>query len=252
MFKILYNIGISSYWLLIKIASLFNNKAKLWIDGRKGVLERTEEQNFRNSANIWFHVASLGEFEQARTLLETIKRKMPDYKLILTFFSPSGYEIRKNYKFADYICYLPIDTEQNAIKFIELINPKYCFFVKYDFWFHYLKTLKQKNIPTYLVSGIFREKQFFFKKYGRSYSTVLKFFTHFFIQNQQSALLLEKIGITNYTITGDTRFDRVIQIAENPVDLPIISEFVNNEKCLVAGSTWLADETILAKWHEKN
>lgn len=251
MFSILYKISIGTYWLLIKIASFFNHKAKLWIEGRKNIFVNLEKQNLKNSQNIWFHVSSLGEFEQARTLIETIKLKKTEFKIILSFFSPSGYEIRKNYKFADFVCYLPLDTHKNAQRFIELINPQIAFFVKYDFWFHYLKTLKNKNIPTYLVSAIFRENQIFFKKLGKSYSKVLNYFTHFFVQNNKSADLSEKLGLKNYTITGDTRFDRVIQIAENPVDLPIIKEFVNNQKCIVAGSTWQADEIILAKYHEK-
>lgn len=245
MFEILYNITIYAYFCLVFIASFFSNKAKLWIKGRKNLFRNIKPLE---NKKIWFHVASLGEFEQARYLIEKIKVLYPEYSIVLTFFSPSGYEIRKNYKYADLVSYIPLDTPKNAKKFIEIIKPDLVFFVKYDFWYNLLKELKQKNIPTYLISGIFRPEQIFFKKYGKPYRKVLSFFTHFFVQNEQSEILLKQLGYQNITVCGDTRFDRVIQIAETQVDLPILSEFKDESLTLVAGSTWPADEKLLSQF----
>ncbi len=248
MFEIIYSIIIKLYVFIIHIASIFNNKAKLWVKGRKNLLNKINEKIFKTTHNIWFHAASVGEFEQARPLIEKIKTQFPNYKIILTFFSPSGYELRKNYDKADFIYYLPADTQKNAKKFIEKINPEIVFFVKYEFWYFYLQTLRKKAIKTYLISGIFRENQIFFRRIGRKYAELLTCFEHFFVQNQESADLLSKLGYKNITTAGDTRFDRVIEIAENSGNLPEIEKFVNNDLCIIAGSTWQPDEDLLVKY----
>lgn len=252
MFKIFYCIGIWLYTFLIYIFSIANKKAKLWVQGRKNIWKIITESDASNTDNIWFHVSSLGEFEQARPLIEKVKLNYPDFKIVLTFFSPSGYEIRKNYALADYIWYMPIDTPSNAKRFVSFVKPKYAFYVKYDFWYFYLKTLYENKVPTYLVSGIFRESQVFFKPWGKGYAKVLRFFTHLFVQNDQSKQLLEKLDVKNVTIAGDTRFDRVIDIAENSVDFPIIESFLTDQISIVAGSTWLQDEIFLSKYLNEN
>lgn len=245
-FKIIYNLSVRLYVFLIIIASFFNKKAKLWFVGRKKIFQKLEKNNFDNP--FWFHVASLGEFEQARPLIEKIKHLNPQQQIILTFFSPSGYEIRKNYKYADFIYYLPVDTRQNAKKFIAITAPKIVFFVKYDFWVNYLAQIHKQNIPLYLVSGIFRENQIFFKSIGKKYSEVLTYFTHLFLQDQKSIDLLKTINITNVTLAGDTRFDRVAEIATQAKSIDVAEKFVGENFCLVAGSTWLPDEKILAEY----
>ena len=258
--QIIYNLSIYLYLLVIRIASLFNSKAKLWVSGRKNQelsfdkLRMTIGSNDSKSKIIWFHCASLGEFEQARPLIESLKfkvqsSKLPaDLKIVLTFFSPSGYEIRKNYQYADYIFYLPIDTPSNARKFIETINPTLVFFVKYEFWFNYLQELKRKNIPTYLVSGIFRENHYFFKAYSNWFRRQLKCFTHFFLQDEKSMELLKTIGYTNTTFAGDTRFDRVADIAANVKSFPLIEQFKQDKNVFICGSTWAEDEKIICHY----
>jgi 3-deoxy-D-manno-octulosonic-acid transferase len=248
MFKFIYSIGIISYSVIIWLVSFFNSKAKLWIQGRKAVFDKIEADKIVSKNVIWFHVASLGEFEQARPLIEKIKNKNSAQKILLTFFSPSGYEIRKNYKFADYIHYLPIDTIKNAQKFLKLTNPKLVIFVKYDFWYNYIEQIYKKSIPLYLVSGIFREKQIFFKKSGKSYAKLLTYFTHLFVQDDISVDLMKSIGIGNVTKTGDTRFDRVIEIAEQSYEIEIVEKFKDNKTTLVVGSSWLADEKIFTEF----
>ena len=243
-----YEIGIQSYKTAITIASVFNSKAKLWVKGRKNTFEYLEKNISKTDRIIWVHAASLGEFEQGRPIIEAIKKNHQEYKILLTFFSPSGYEVRKNYDLADVICYMPIDSKANAKKFIEIVNPEKVFFVKYEFWKNYLETLYNKNIPVYLVSGIFREDQLFFKNSGKSYRKILEFFKHFFIQNQVSANLLDSVNITNYTVCGDTRFDRVIDIANSSKDFTEIKQFAQNSKVIVAGSSWEKDEEILIKY----
>jgi 3-deoxy-D-manno-octulosonic-acid transferase len=195
------------------------------------------------------HVASLGEFEQGRPLIEKIREQHPEYQIFLTFFSPSGYEVRKNYSGADYISYLPIDTPDNARRFIDLIQPQIVLFIKYEFWYHYLAELKKRNIPVYLCSAIFRENQLFFKRWGAWYKRILNFFTHFFVQTENSKKLLGSIGFSNVTVTGDTRFDRVYSIATQAKEIKEVKAFIGgNVSCLIAGSTWEPDEDLLARY----
>jgi 3-deoxy-D-manno-octulosonic-acid transferase len=247
--NLIYNIAIVIYSLSIRIASVNNKKAKLWVDGRKNIFfEISGKLKNNNSKIIWIHAASLGEFEQGRPLIEKIKTQNPEKKIFLTFFSPSGYEIRKNYTFADYIFYLPADTPKNAKKFIELVKPEKVYFIKYEFWLNYLSELNKNKTPIYLVSGIFRESQLFFKWYGKSYKTVLKYFTHFFVQNEISENLLKTIGIENVTISGDTRFDRVIDIAKESKNLDLVEKFCDNRDVIIAGSTWQPDEELLSNF----
>jgi 3-deoxy-D-manno-octulosonic-acid transferase len=254
--KLLYNISLHLYLFAIRIASLFNAKAKQWIDGRKNLFSKLRSEiqgstsNIQNPASdiIWFHCASLGEFEQGRPLIEKIKAENPEIKILLTFFSPSGYEIRKNYSGADLIFYLPLDTSENAKQFIEIVKPKAVFFVKYEFWFNYLNELKDRKIATYLVSGIFREDHYFFKSYGSWFREQLNCFTHFYLQNEQSEKLLNTVGFTNTSVVGDTRFDRVFEIAKSVKSFPIIEQFKQNKKVLILGSSWPEDEEIIAEW----
>ena len=201
-----------------------------------------------NDKIYWFHCASLGEFEQGRPVIELFKKEHSDCKILLTFYSPSGYEIRKNYEYADYVYYLPLDTPLNAKKFLHIVNPKVVFFIKYEFWYFFLKEIGKRDIPLYLVSGIFRKSQRFFKPNGIKSRKMLRWFTHFFVQNEESAELLRSIRIPNVTVTGDTRFDRVHQIAQQSKDLPLIERFSANKPVLVAGSTWKPDEEIIIEY----
>ncbi|MEO8887415.1 MAG: glycosyltransferase N-terminal domain-containing protein [Mucilaginibacter sp.] len=236
---LLYNTGLKLYMLAIYIASFFNSKAKLWLKGRKQVFKYEDK-------SIWFHFASLGEFEQGRPVLEVLRRQHPDKRIIITFFSPSGYEIRKNTPLADAVYYLPLDSAKNAQKFIDTINPELAIFTKYEYWYHYFNELQKRNIPLYIISGIFRPEQIFFKWYGGLHRKMLSFVMRFFVQDEQSKQLLQHINITNVTISGDTRFDRVWANAQKPKPLPEIAEFVNSRKVFIAGSTWPEDEKLLA------
>lgn len=253
----IYNIVI--YFVLwgIAIASLFNEKVRKMWRGEREAFKILKQKVDPNAKYIWFHAASLGEFEQGRPLMERIRKEYPQYKILLTFYSPSGYEVRKNYEGADIICYMPVDTRLNAIRFLRLVRPVMAFFIKYEFWSNFLHILKHRNIPTYSVSSIFREDQVFFKWYGRSYAGVLKCFTRFFVQNEESKRLLEGIGIKDVDVVGDTRFDRVLQIKEAAKHLPICEAFRtgvassqsadvphHNFKVFVAGSSWPPDENI--------
>ena len=253
----IYNIVI--YFVLwgIAIASLFNEKVRKMWRGEREAFKILKQKVDPNAKYIWFHAASLGEFEQGRPLMERIRKDYPQYKILLTFYSPSGYEVRKNYEGADIICYMPVDTRLNAIRFLRLVRPVMAFFIKYEFWSNFLHILKHRNIPTYSVSSIFREDQVFFKWYGRSYAGVLKCFTRFFVQNEESKRLLEGIGITAVDVVGDTRFDRVLQIKEAAKQLPICEAFRtgvassqsadvphHDFKVFVAGSSWPPDESI--------
>lgn len=244
----LYHIFISFYAFGIKIASLFNAKAKLWVDGRENILQQIKFSIKSEDKMVWFHCASLGEFEQARPVIEKLKTNFPAYKILVTFFSPSGFEHRKNDSLIDYVFYLPIDTKKNAKAFIKMVQPKMVFFVKYEFWFNYIMELKQNNIPTYLISGVFRENQLFFKWYGAWYKQVLNGFTHFFVQNEISKNLLLQHHFTNVTLSGDTRFDRVFENALHPKKIPLIEQFKGNDNLLVGGSTWQPEEQILANY----
>ena len=253
----IYNIVI--YFVLwgIAIASLFNEKVRKMWRGEREAFKILKQKVDPNAKYIWFHAASLGEFEQGRPLMERIRKDYPQYKILLTFYSPSGYEVRKNYEGADIICYMPVDTRLNAILFLRLVRPVMAFFIKYEFWSNFLHILKHRNIPTYSVSSIFREDQVFFKWYGRSYAGVLKCFTRFFVQNEESKRLLEGIGITAVDVVGDTRFDRVLQIKEAAKHFPICEAFRtvvassqsadvphHDFKVFVAGSSWPPDENI--------
>ncbi len=246
--KIFYYLALKIYEIIICFFSNFNKKARFFRKGRKNIFEKIEKNVPKSEKKIWFHCASMGEFEQALPLIEIIKTEFPEMKILLTFFSPSAYEIRKNYKNADYIFYLPLDFKKNAKKFIELTNPYLVFFIKYEFWFYYLKILKEKKIPVYLISGIFREDQIFFKNYGKWFANILRNFTHIFVQNKISLKLLEKIKIKNVTIAGDTRFDRVSDIVKINKNFDLIEKFKDNKKILIAGSTWKEDEEILIKY----
>ncbi|MFD2864646.1 3-deoxy-D-manno-octulosonic acid transferase [Mucilaginibacter antarcticus] len=236
----LYNLGLRIYSILILIFSIFNKKAGLWIAGRRNVAIAP----FTDS--VWFHFASLGEFEQGRPVLERYRADNLQAKIVITFFSPSGYEIRKNTLLADAVYYLPLDTAANAREFIEAINPTLAVFTKYEYWYHYFNELHNRNIPLYMVSGIFRPGQVFFKWYGGLHRKMLSFVSHFFVQDEQSKQLLQAININNVTISGDTRFDRVWANAQTLRILPEIAAFTDNQKTFIAGSTWSADEQLLA------
>ncbi len=241
-----YNIFLVLYSKAIAIAALFNGKAALFTKGRKNIFHKIQSEIKIGENIAWFHAASLGEFEQGRPVIEAFRKERPDYKILLTFFSPSGFEVRKNYSGADYIFYLPMDFPSNAKKFIALVNPKVVFFIKYEFWYNYLSLLKKKNIPVYLFSAIFRENQIFFKWYGAFYRNILTCYKYLFVQNEESKKLLADIGVKNVTVCGDTRFDRVFEIASNAKDIPVVAAFSNNAFVIIAGSTWEKDEEILA------
>lgn len=248
MFRIFYNLAIIIYGFGITFASLFNKKAKLWLNGRKGQWAGIESGFLHEDHVIWFHCASLGEFEQGRPVIEEYKKRNPDCSILLTFFSPSGYEIRKNYEHAEKVFYLPLDTLGNVRKFLNMVQPKLVVFVKYEFWYNYLHELYLKGIPVFLISANFREDQWFFKFYGKTFKKMLSYFTHLFVQNEKSAGILRKHGILNCTVSGDTRFDRVDQIQRQSKTLKIIEEFKNDQTLIVAGSTWKEDEEILIKY----
>lgn len=241
----LYNIGIRTYTLAIRLASPFNEKAALWIKGRKNIQKKISTVNKGSHRLVWFHAASLGEFEQGRPVMEALKKEQPDTRILLTFFSPSGYEIRKNYAGADYIYYLPADTPRNARHFIESVQPDAAVFVKYEYWYNYLNQLNKRHIPTYLISAIFRKEQPFFKTWGGLHRKMLHFFTRMFIQDEESARLLSSIGIQAFEQTGDTRFDRVKQIADTAQDIDKVAHFLNGAPAVVCGSTWPPDEELL-------
>ena len=244
----LYRISLVIYHFIIIVLSPFNQKAKLWLNGRKNIFKKIESSVVKNNKLAWFHCASLGEFEQGRPLIEAYRQKFPDHSIMLTFFSPSGYEIRKNYDKADYIFYLPIDSPGNAKRFLDLTKPDIVFFVKYEFWHYYINEIGKRKIPLYLVSGIFRENQRFFKWYGGAFRKMLRNFNYFFLQNQASQDLLNSIAINNLMITGDTRFDRVFTIAQQAKALPLIEKFKNEKQILVLGSSWQPDEELVIKY----
>ena len=248
----IYNIVI--YFVLwgIAVASLFNEKVRKMWRGEREAFKILKQKVDPDARYVWFHAASLGEFEQGRPLMERIRKEHPQYKILLTFYSPSGYEVRKNYEGADIICYMPVDTRLNAIRFLRLVRPVMAFFIKYEFWSNFLHILKHRGVPTYSVSSIFREDQVFFKWYGKSYANVLRCFTRFFVQNEESKRLLESIGITDVDVVGDTRFDRVLQIKEAAKQLPICEAFRGSYKVFVAGSSWPPDEEIFIRFFNEH
>ena len=249
----LYNLAIYFYLLGVVIASFFSKKVRKMWRGERQAFDVLKEKVDPEARYIWFHVASLGEFEQGRPIIEELREKHPEYRILLTFFSPSGYEVRKNYGGADIICYLPLDTPINAIRFLRLVRPVMAFFIKYEFWYNYLHILKYRNVPVYSVSSIFRPDQIFFRWYGRHYAGVLRCFTHLFVQNEQSRKLLEKLDIRNVSIVGDTRFDRVLQIKEQSKHLPLIEAFVKDaDHVFVAGSSWAPDEDIFIPYFKQH
>lgn len=248
MLQLFYNFSIYAYSLIISVLAPFNSKAKFWVEGRKNIFERLGSASFTNRGSAplaWFHCASLGEFEQGRPVIEAFRAKYPAYKILVTFFSPSGYEIRKNYAGADFIFYLPADTPANARKFIEIVEPSIAFFVKYEFWRNYLTELERMQIPVVSFSAIFRSNQLFFKPYGGFYREVLKKFEHILVQNQESYDLLKSIDIDQITLAGDTRFDRVKQIVDAKKDISIAERFKENRQVFMVGSAWQTDMEVL-------
>ena len=248
----IYNIVIYFVLFGIAIASLFNEKVRKMWRGEREAFKILRQKVDPDAKYVWFHAASLGEFEQGRPLMERIRKEHPQYKILLTFYSPSGYEVRKNYEGADIICYMPVDTRLNAIRFLRLVRPVMAFFIKYEFWSNFLHILKHRGVPTYSVSSIFRPDQVFFKWYGKSYANVLRCFTRFFVQNEESKRLLESIGITDVDVVGDTRFDRVLQIKEAAKQLPICEAFRGSYKVFVAGSSWPPDEEIFIRFFNEH
>lgn len=244
----MYNIAIRLYALLVRLASPFHKKARQMVRGQQKTYRLLRKKIDRNKEYIWFHCASLGEFEQARPLIEAMKKEYPAYGILLTFFSPSGYEVRKDYLLADVVCYLPFDTVKNVKMFFDLTKPKIVVFVKYEFWYNYIHESYRRGIPVYLISAIFRENQPFFKRKCCRYGKILHFYTHLFVQDERSKELLNKYGIDNVSVTGDTRFDRVIEVRRQAKNLPIVRTFTANKAdkdiVLVAGSSWPADEDI--------
>lgn len=248
---IIYNIGILLLFAGIKLVSPFNRKARLWVRGRKKVFKDLHEvfQNIRaessDAKTVWIHCASLGEFEQGRPIIEAIRNNQPDHKILLTFFSPSGYEVRKNYPQVDYVCYLPADTPRNVRRFAEIVKPEIAIFIKYEFWLNYINTLSQRGCRLFVVSAIFHPESVFFRWYGGIFRSALSQFERIFVQNNNSRKLLRRIKITQCEVVGDTRFDRVATIASAAKEIPVITKFVGNSRVFVAGSTWPADEDII-------
>lgn len=247
----MYNVGISVFSWLFRIVAIFHKKAFKMVAGHRETWQLLKNNIDGNREWLWFHAASLGEFEQGRPIIEKIRSKYPDYAILVTFYSPSGYDVRKNYAGADIVCYLPFDSKKNVRKFLDLVKPSMAFFIKYEFWPNYLYELYKLKVPTYLISGIFRKEQVFFKKWGAPYRLMLKYITHFFVQDEGSVELLKSIGYSrNVTISGDTRFDRVLEICNNARELDIVDSFYKgnghfNGKILVAGSSWPKDEDII-------
>ncbi|MBL7112759.1 MAG: 3-deoxy-D-manno-octulosonic acid transferase [Bacteroidales bacterium] len=249
---VLYNIGIRVYHLGILIASLFDRKARLWIAGRKNLFVQLHSAIGPSDQIIWFHCSSLGEFEQGRPVIEKIREVAPEKKILLTFYSPSGYEIRKDFQGVDYIFYLPLDTRNNAQRFIRIVKPEMVYFIKYEYWYHFLKELEKNQTHIYLISAIFRKDQIFFKWYGKWFRRMLKSFNHLFVQDDDSKQNLAHIGITNVTVSGDTRFDRVFSIAGKSKQYPGIEAFTSGMKSLIMGSTWPGDEELLIRYINEN
>lgn len=246
MYNSLYNASIRLYRSLVSLAAPFHPKARLAVQGRQGLLEKLQSAFQGNTAPVaWFHAASLGEFEQGRPVIEAFRQQFPEFKILLTFFSPSGYEVRKNYSGADYIFYLPFDTPANARQFVAIVRPEIAFFIKYEFWYNYLRELHSQQLPILSFSAIFRPDQIFFKPYGGFYRNFLRYFHHLLVQNQESVDLLRSIGLTNVSLAGDTRFDRVKQVADARKEIPVAAAFKADTPLLVVGSAWQADMAVL-------
>lgn len=248
----MYTIAIYLYALAVRLASLTNRKARLMIKGHRKTWRTLRDHAKERRHYVWFHAASLGEFEQGRPLMERLRREHPEKRILLTFFSPSGYEVRKDYAGADLVCYLPFDTPLNARRFIRLVQPEKAFFIKYEFWHHYIDELHRAGVPVYSVSSIFRNDQIFFRPYGRGYARVLHHFNHFFVQNEASRRLLNSLGVTQVSVTGDTRFDRVIDIRNQAKSLPLAAALTGDSRTIVAGSTWPPDEEILIPYFNRH
>lgn len=248
----MYTIAIYLYALAVRLASLTNRKARLMIKGHRKTWRTLRDHAKERQHYVWFHAASLGEFEQGRPLMERLRREHPEKRILLTFFSPSGYEVRKDYAGADLVCYLPFDTPLNARRFVRLVQPEKAFFIKYEFWHHYIDELHRVGVPVYSVSSIFRNDQIFFRPYGRGYARVLHHFNHFFVQNEASRRLLNSLGVTQVSVTGDTRFDRVIDIRNQAKSLPLAAALTGDSRTIVAGSTWPPDEEILIPYFNRH
>lgn len=248
----MYTIAIYLYALAVRLASLTNRKARLMIKGHRQTWRTLRDHAKERQHYVWFHAASLGEFEQGRPLMERLRREHPEKRILLTFFSPSGYEVRKDYAGADLVCYLPFDTPLNARRFVRLVQPEKAFFIKYEFWHHYIDELHRAGVPVYSVSSIFRNDQIFFRPYGRGYARVLHHFNHFFVQNEASRRLLNSLGVTQVSVTGDTRFDRVIDIRNQAKSLPLAAALTGDSRTIVAGSTWPPDEEILIPYFNRH
>lgn len=243
----MYNLGIGLYAFFVRLIAPFHRKAKLMLRGQRETYRILREKIDKNADYIWFHVASLGEFEQARPMIEAVKRAFPHDKILLSFFSPSGYEVCKNYPLADVVCYLPFDKRRNVHQFLDLAKPKITIFVKYEFWYNFIYALYRQKTPVYLISSVFRPNQLFFKKYAGSYAKILRYYNHIFVQDDTSKTILAQNGIRNVTVTGDTRIDRVIEIREKAKPLPLVEAFLSKKAAdlvFIAGSSWAADEAI--------
>ncbi len=249
--KWLYNLGIWGYYLLVKIVSIRNEKARKWLEGRKDIFKRLRETIIPGERVLWFHASSLGEFEQGRPVIEAIRKLKPEFKILLTFFSPSGYELRKDYKYADYIFYLPLDTQKNAIRFIDIVRPEKVFFIKYEFWYNFLSRLQSEGIPTFIFSALFRPSQIFFKPWGRWFLNAIAAYEHIFVQNRESFDILHRYGFTNVSICGDTRLDSVGEIADVAPHLDKLELFCGKQKAIIAGSTWKEDEDLFIAYVNK-
>lgn len=243
---LLYNLGVYCYTGIIRLTSFFNHKAKLWVEGRREIFQMLAQKVPEYRKVVWFHASSLGEFEQGRPVMEDFREKFPDYFIVLTFFSPSGYEVRKNYDGADLVCYLPADTRRNALRFIRLVHPSLVFFIKYEFWFNYINIIYRNKLKLYFFSVIFRPQQYFFKWYGLWFRNKLSMIDAFFVQDEVSADLLKSVGIQDVYVSGDTRFDRVKEASEQRMDFPAIRKFSEYGQVVIAGSTWPVDEDMIA------
>lgn len=242
-----YNIFIRLYFLGVRIAALWSGKAKQWVNGRKNLFPHLEKKRLPDDRVIWVHCSSAGEFEQGKPVIEQLKKEYPGHKIVVSFFSSSGFNVARNYPYADVITYLPLDTQQNAKRFIEVLSPELAIFIKYEFWYHHLSVAAFKHIPVLLVSAVFRKNQVFFKWYGRFYKQILFLFRHIFVQHETSLQILKNAGIEHCSISGDTRFDRVKEVRDHFKEIPLVNDFIDGARVIVAGSTWSDDEQLLSR-----